>query len=115
MNIFHYTNVKAKDAENGSAKLNVRWLISKETGAENFAMRLFEMEAGGNSPLHSHNWEHELFTGGRGDFSWRTRRKEIQNRRRHIHSLKRETSTEKQQQKTCKVSLPHTTQERINR
>ena len=24
-------------------------------------MRLFEMEAGGRSPLHSHNWEHEVF------------------------------------------------------
>ena len=61
MNIFHYTNVEAKDAKGGSTKLSVRWLITKETGAENFAMRLFEMEAGGNSPLHSHNWEHEVF------------------------------------------------------
>ena len=24
-------------------------------------MRLFEMNAGGNSPLHSHNWEHDVF------------------------------------------------------
>ncbi len=61
MKIFHYTDVEAKDAEGGSSKLNVRWLITKETGAENFAMRLFEMEAGGHSPLHSHNWEHEVF------------------------------------------------------
>jgi quercetin dioxygenase-like cupin family protein len=30
-------------------------------GAENFAMRLFEMEPGGYSPLHSHAWEHEVF------------------------------------------------------
>ena len=61
MKVFHYTDVEAKDAEGGSRKLNVRWLITKETGAENFAMRLFEMEAGGHSPLHSHNWEHEVF------------------------------------------------------
>lgn len=61
MNIFHYTNVEAKDAQGGSNKLSVRWLITKETGAENFARRLFEMEAGGNSPLHNHNWEHEVF------------------------------------------------------
>ena len=61
MKIFHYTDVKAKDAEGGSTKLKVRWLITKETGAENFAMRLFEMDAGGQSPLHSHNWEHEIF------------------------------------------------------
>ena len=61
MKIFPYTDVEAKDAEGGSSKLKVRWLITKETGAENFAMRLFEMEAGGHSPLHSHNWEHEVF------------------------------------------------------
>jgi quercetin dioxygenase-like cupin family protein len=41
--------------------LKVRWLITKEIGAKNFAMRLFEMEAGGYSPLHSHIWEHEVF------------------------------------------------------
>ncbi|MEM2935795.1 MAG: cupin domain-containing protein [Candidatus Bathyarchaeia archaeon] len=39
----------------------MRWLITKDTGAENFAMRLFEMEPGGFSPLHSHPWEHEVF------------------------------------------------------
>ncbi len=61
MKIFHYTDVEAKDAEGGSSKLKVRWLITKETGAENFAMRLFEMEAGGHSPLHSHKGEHEVF------------------------------------------------------
>ena len=61
MKIFPYTDVEAKDAEGGSTKLSVRWLITKETGAKNFAMRLFEMEAGGRSPLHSHNWEHEVF------------------------------------------------------
>ena len=61
MKIFPYTDVEAKDAEGGSNKLSVRWLITEEIGAENFAMRLFEMEAGGNSPLHSHNWEHEVF------------------------------------------------------
>ena len=61
MKTFHYTEVEAKDAEGGSTKLKVRWLITKETGAENFAMRLFEMEAGGHNPLRSHNWEHEVF------------------------------------------------------
>ena len=61
MKIFPYTDVEAKDAEGGSSKLKVRWLITKETGAENFAMRLFEMEAGGNSPFHSHPWEHEVY------------------------------------------------------
>ncbi len=61
MNIFHCDTVKAKDAEDGASKVKVRWLITKEIGAENFAMRLFEMEPGGYSPLHTHPWEHEVF------------------------------------------------------
>jgi quercetin dioxygenase-like cupin family protein len=61
MKIFHYQDVEAKDAGEGTSKLNVRWLITKEMGAENFAMRLFEMKPGGYSPFHSHPWEHEIF------------------------------------------------------
>jgi quercetin dioxygenase-like cupin family protein len=61
MKLFRYDTVKAKDAEEGASKLKVRWLITKEIGAENFAMRLFEMEPGGYSPLHVHPWEHEVF------------------------------------------------------
>ena len=61
MKIFHYDTVKAKDVEGGALKTKVRWLITKEMGAENFAMRLFEMESGGCSPLHTHSWEHEVF------------------------------------------------------
>ena len=61
MKAFPYTDIEAKDAEGGSKNLTVRWLITQEMGAKNFAMRLFEMQAGGNSPLHSHNWEHEVF------------------------------------------------------
>lgn len=53
--------MEAKDADEGSSKLKVRWLITEEMGAPNFAMRLFEMEPKGNSPLHSHPWEHEVF------------------------------------------------------
>ena len=61
MKVFNYEDIEAKDAEKGTSKLRVRWLITKEMGAENFAMRLFEMEPGGYSPLHSHRWEHEVF------------------------------------------------------
>jgi quercetin dioxygenase-like cupin family protein len=61
LKIVHYSDIEAKDAEGGSRNLKVRWLITKETGAKNFAMRLFEMDAGGNSPLHVHDWEHEVF------------------------------------------------------
>jgi quercetin dioxygenase-like cupin family protein len=61
MKIFPYTDVEAKDAGEGTSKLKVRWLITKGIGAPNFAMRLFEMESGGHSPLHNHPWEHEIF------------------------------------------------------
>ena len=61
MRIFPYENIEARDAEEGASKLKVRWLITKEMGAPNFAMRLFEMEPGGHSPFHSHPWEHEVF------------------------------------------------------
>ena len=61
MKILHYQSVEAKNAEEGASKLKVRWLITKEMGAPNFAMRLFEMEPKGHSPFHSHPWEHEVF------------------------------------------------------
>lgn len=61
MKIFNYRDVEAEEAEEGAAMLKVRWLITKDVGAKNFAMRLFEMEPGGFSPLHNHPWEHEVF------------------------------------------------------
>ena len=58
----HYTDVELEvPNEEGTKYLKVRWLISKKDGAENFAMRLFEIQPGGYSPLHQHGWEHEVF------------------------------------------------------
>ncbi len=45
----------------GIEGVTIRWLISREHGAPNFAMRLFEVAPGGCSPLHSHDWEHEVY------------------------------------------------------
>jgi quercetin dioxygenase-like cupin family protein len=61
MKLFQYEDVVAEDAESGAEKLRVRWLITKKIGAENFAMRLFEMDPDGYSPFHDHPWEHEVF------------------------------------------------------
>ena len=61
MKILNYREVEAKDADEEALKLKVRWLITRDMGAENFAMRLFEIEPGGYSPFHSHPWEHEVF------------------------------------------------------
>ena len=61
MKVFDYKKVEAKNADEGASGLKVRWLITKEMGAPNFAMRLFEMDPRGKSPLHTHAWEHEVF------------------------------------------------------
>lgn len=45
----------------GAKDTEIRWLISKEDGAENFAMRMFEVKPGGFTPLHKHRHEHEVF------------------------------------------------------
>ncbi|BBE30033.1 cupin [Tepiditoga spiralis] len=38
-----------------------RVLIGSKLGAPNFVMRLFTVAPNGNSPKHSHHWEHEIF------------------------------------------------------
>ncbi|NIN01517.1 MAG: cupin domain-containing protein [candidate division Zixibacteria bacterium] len=49
--------------------VTIRWLISEKDGAPNFAMRLFEIEPGGNTPFHQHKSEHEVFIlEGTGSF-----------------------------------------------
>ena len=58
----HHSKVKLEDMqESGAEGIKVRWLIKEDDGAPNFAMRLFEIEPKGHSPLHSHNWEHEVY------------------------------------------------------
>ena len=62
MKHIHYTDVKLEEpAERGVKDAKLRWLISKKDGAEHFAMRLFEIQPGGYTPLHQHDWEHEVF------------------------------------------------------
>lgn len=62
MKVFDYTEVPAQKAEEeGAENITVRWLITKDIGAETFAMRLFKVDIGGYSPLHTHHWEHEVF------------------------------------------------------
>jgi len=45
----------------GAKDVEIRWLICKDDGAENIAMRMFELQAGGHTPLHTHPHEHEVF------------------------------------------------------
>jgi len=62
MRIVHSWDVAAQPVQEEGAKgATVRWLISRPEGAPSFAMRLFELQPDGSTPLHSHAWEHEVF------------------------------------------------------
>jgi len=58
----HYTNVELQTPNvEGIKDTKLRWVISEKDGAKNFAMRVFEVGPGGYTPLHQHDWEHEVF------------------------------------------------------
>jgi quercetin dioxygenase-like cupin family protein len=61
----NYNDVKSAKAtlSNGTKvdDVTVRWLIDKNIGAENFAMRRFEIKVEGKVPLHNHPQEHEIY------------------------------------------------------
>ena len=51
----------------GAAGCRVRWLIGESDKAPTFAMREFEVEPGGHTPKHFHDYEHEVYVvAGRG-------------------------------------------------
>jgi len=70
MKVENSANITKSAVEVAGAKgVEIRWLVSKADGAENFAMRIFELQPGGNTPLHIHPHEHEVFViEGRGIF-----------------------------------------------
>lgn len=62
MKVLEYTDVKATHFDSGEAKgVAARVVIGKADGAPNFCMRVFALAAGGHTPKHSHDWEHEMF------------------------------------------------------
>jgi len=62
MKVTDYHKVALEAVEMEEAKnVKVRWLIADKDNAKNFAMRLFEVEPGGYTPYHTHDWEHEVF------------------------------------------------------
>ncbi len=57
-----YKDVEPVEYNNEAVKgVSGRVLIGKADGADNFCMRFFELAPGGNTPKHSHEWEHEVF------------------------------------------------------
>jgi len=62
MKITHFDDVLLENVTvDDAVQTKIRWLISKKDNAPNFAMRMFEVEPGGHTPLHTHEWEHEVF------------------------------------------------------
>ena len=62
MKHMHYSDVEAEIPDvDGAVDVTIRWLITKKDGAKNFTMRLFEVQPGGHTPSHAHEWEHEVF------------------------------------------------------
>jgi quercetin dioxygenase-like cupin family protein len=62
MKKIYYTDPQPVLINNDVAKgVAGRVLIGKADGADNFCMRVFEIDPGGNTPKHSHDWEHEIF------------------------------------------------------
>ncbi len=57
-----FTDVKIEkiDAE-GAVGVSKRVLVSAADGAPNFIMRQFVIEPGGNTPYHTHDWEHVIY------------------------------------------------------
>lgn len=45
----------------GAEKVGKQVLMSAADGTPNFAMRRFTVQPGGNTPLHTHDSEHEVF------------------------------------------------------
>jgi quercetin dioxygenase-like cupin family protein len=45
----------------GATGCKVRWLIGEGEQAPTFAMREFEVEPGGHTPKHFHDYEHEVY------------------------------------------------------
>lgn len=53
------TQAKAMDMP-GASGVTMRLMVSRDDGAPNFAMRIFEVQPGGHTPRHQHNYEHEI-------------------------------------------------------
>ncbi len=69
MKIQHYEATEAQPVQMpGSSGCRVRWLVGERDSAPNFAMRQFEVAPGGHTPLHFHDYEHEVFVlSGQGE------------------------------------------------
>ncbi len=62
MKVLHYTEADSQTFNSDIVKgVTGRVVIGKADKADNFCMRVFTIEPGGNTPRHTHEWEHEIF------------------------------------------------------
>lgn len=68
MRVKKLTEVPANEVTmEGASGCRVRSLIGEGDSAPNFAMREFEVEPGGHTPKHFHDYEHEVYVlAGKG-------------------------------------------------
>ncbi|MBS1251059.1 MAG: hypothetical protein MAG451_00088 [Anaerolineales bacterium] len=57
----HYTAHEAETFGDEAPGVTIRWVIDEKHGAENYAMRIIEVEPAGHTPHHTHWFEHENF------------------------------------------------------
>jgi quercetin dioxygenase-like cupin family protein len=73
------TVLEALVTEEDAKATKIKWLISEKDGAPNFLMRQFTLQAGGFTPFHSHDWEHEVYVlEGHGKVRYEEREEAIQ-------------------------------------
>jgi len=81
MKITHHSQYRAIDAgeiEREYTGVTIRRVISDVDGAEATVMDVFEIASGGQTPFHSHPWEHQIFViSGRGWCSDESGRREF--------------------------------------
>jgi quercetin dioxygenase-like cupin family protein len=64
--------------EEGAKGVKIKWLINEGHGAPTFLMRHFTVDAGGFTPFHSHDWEHEVYVlEGNGKVRYEDREEKI--------------------------------------
>lgn len=62
MKISSFRSIEPKRFDGETVKgVTGRVGVGKADGAVNFCMRIFELETGGYTPRHTHDWEHEIF------------------------------------------------------
>jgi quercetin dioxygenase-like cupin family protein len=68
MIVRHFLDVQEVTSLKGANGVSKRTLLGKDESAPNFFLRRFRVDAGGNTPRHSHPWEHEIYVlSGEGE------------------------------------------------